>query len=156
MELIVTNVEGRGLELHVSGKVFSIFAFTADSIIDQAGLTEGANGYEIKCLRELYAAVDVLAALPMGHPAAPILTQGLELFLCPRPMCMLTIIYAMRDGSHASRHVEYSPAAEWNELVRSALEEVRKQEAVLAAELVLMIPGARPRMCKVFQPSEWA
>jgi len=155
MGLIITNA-GRGLELHMNGAIFPIFAFTADSIIEKAGLTEEANGYEIQCLRELYAAVDVLSALPMGHPAAPILMQGLELFLCPHPVCLLTIIYTMQDGSHASRHVEYSPAAEWNELVCSALAEVRKQEAIVSAELVLMAPGARPRMCKVFQPREWA
>ena len=156
MELIFTNIEGRGLELHLSGKVFPIFDFTPESIIDQAGLTKESNSYEIKCLQELYAAVEVLKALPTGHAAAPILGQGLELFLCPRHLCMLTIIYAMGDGSHTSRHVEYNPSTEWDELVRSALEEVRKQEAVLAAELVLVAPGVRPRMCKAFQPSEWA
>lgn len=156
MDLIFTRIEGRGLELHISGKVFPVFAFTADSIIDQAGLAEGVDDHAIQCLRELYAAVEVLKALPHGHPGTPILMQGLELLLCPLPACLLTIIYALQDGSHASRHVEYSPAGEWDDLVRSALTEVRKQEAVLAAELVKIIPGTTPRLCKVFQRDEWA
>lgn len=74
----VTNIEGRGLELHANGKAFPVYQFTADSLIAQAELTDE---YEIQCIREIYAAVDVLKALPMGHPGAPVLGQALDAFL---------------------------------------------------------------------------
>lgn len=73
----------------------------------------------------------------------------------------LTIIHALKDGTHAARHVRAMDASNWDAAVMAARDAIREQHAnrgpVIAAILsTVEADPAGATLNKVYQPNEWA
>jgi len=59
---------------------------------------------------------------------------------------LLTIFYRMKNGTLATRHIDYLASMTWDECRTAALADILGQPNAEVAELIRFVPG-RPRLC---------
>lgn len=74
----ITDIESRGLELHIDGVAYPVFAFDAQTVIDRSG----ATGQLASDIREMYAAIN---SIDQNAPGAHVALNALCGYLANGP-----------------------------------------------------------------------